>query len=133
MRAVEHQHRRARRLVFALMHLQVAVFKVERKPEPFALYGRGKCGCDIEVQSVAKFILFRAAARLDAGRHVARVMTSKTRFAERPQKIAQGFESQEIEALVGDLELRLLLRIAYLSSDARLLRGIMRLIDRNIV
>ncbi len=37
MRTVEHQHRRARRLVLALMHLQIAVFEIERKPEPFAL------------------------------------------------------------------------------------------------
>src|ERR1700692_3669026 len=112
------------------MHLQIAVLKVERKPEPFALYSRGKRSRDVKVQRVAKLILLRRAARFDPRCHVARVMPSKTRLAERPEQIAERFESQEVEALVGDLELRLLLRIAYLSSDARLLRGIMRLIDR---
>ncbi len=56
-------------------------------------------------------------------------MTSKTRLAQRPQQIAQGFESQEVEALVGDLEPRLLLRVADLAADARLLGRIVRLID----
>jgi hypothetical protein len=114
------------------MHLQVAVFKVQRKPEPFALNRAGKRRGDVEIQRVAKFILLRSAARFDAGRHVARVMASKTRLAERPQQIAQRFESQKVEALVGDLELRLL-RIADLSADARLLGGIVRLIDGDVV
>src|SRR5208282_4623419 len=133
MRAVKHQHRRARRLVLALMHLQVVVFEVQRKPEPFALNGRRKRRRDIEIERVAKLILLRSAARLDASRHVPRVMTSKTRLAQRPQQIAQRFESQKVEALVGDLELRLLLRLAYLPPHARSLGRIMRLIDRNIV
>src|ERR1700686_1406528 len=115
------------------MHLQVAVLKVQRKPEAFSLNRRRKRRRDVKVQRVAKFILLRRATRFDARRHVAPAMTSKTPFPERTQEIAQGFESQEVEALVGDLELRLLLRVADLSAHARLLRGIMRLIDRNIV
>ena len=88
---------------------------------------------DVEIQRVAKLILLRRAAGLDAGCHVARVVTSKTRFAQRPQQIAQRFESQKVEALVGDLELRLLLRVADLSAHARLLRRIVRLIDGDVI
>src|ERR1035437_3584299 len=115
------------------MHLQVAVFEVQRKPEPFALDGRRKRRRDVEIQRVAKFIRLRRAAGFDTGCHVARVMASKTRLAQRPQQIAQRLESQKIEALVGDLELRLLLCAADLSTDARLLGRIMWLIDRNVV
>src|ERR1035437_10713268 len=100
------------------MHLQVAVFEVQRKPEPFALDGRRKRRRDVEIQRVAKFIRLRRAAGFDTGCPVAPVMASKTRLAQRPQQIAQRLESQKIEALVGDLELHLLLCLANLSTDA---------------
>ena len=118
MRTVEHQHRRARRLVLALMHLQVGVFDVERQGEPFALDRARERGGDVEIQRVAKLVGFRRAAGLDAGRQIARIMPPKTRLAERAQQVAQRLEAEKVEALVGDFELGLL-RFASLSANAR--------------
>ena len=115
------------------MHLQVAVFEVERKPEAFALNRAESVAVMSRFKRVAEFIWLRRAARFDAGCHVARIMTPETRLAERPQQIAQSLESQKVEALVGDFELRLLLRIADLPADARVLGRIMRLIDGNVI
>jgi hypothetical protein len=50
----------------------------------------------------------RSAAGFDAGGEVARVVASEAGFAERAEQIAQGFEAEEVEALVGDFEFGLL-------------------------
>ena len=47
----------------------------------------------------------RRAARLDAGRHLARVVPSEAALADRSQQIAQRAIAEEVQALVGDLEL----------------------------
>jgi hypothetical protein len=47
-------------------------------------------------------------------------VASKARFAERAQQIAQRFEAEEVEALVGDFELGLLGVFADLSAYAGL-------------
>ena len=129
MRAVEHEHRRTRRLVLALVDLQVAVFDVQRQFEPFALDCIRKRGRDVEVERVAELVGLRRSAGFYARGHVARVVTAKARLAERSQQVAQRFESQKIEALVGDLEAGLLLAFANLSADARILCRIVGLID----
>ena len=101
--------------------------------EPFALNRARKGRGDVEIQRVAKLVGLGRSAGLDAGRQIARVVASEARLAERAQQIAQRLEAEEVEALVGDLELGLLLRFAGLPADARLLRGIVRLVDRDVV
>ncbi len=83
-------------------------------------------------ERVAELVGLRRAAGFDAGGQIARVVPSKARFAQRSQQIAQRLEAQEVETLVGDFELGLL-RLAGLSADARLPRGIVRLIDGNVI
>ena len=81
VRAVEHEHGRAGRLIFALMHLQVGIFDIQRELHTLALNGAGERGSDVEIERVAEFVLSRCAAGLNAGRHVAGVVTSKARFS----------------------------------------------------
>ena len=49
MRTVEHQHRRARRLILALMHLQIGILDIQRQFQAFPLNRTGKRGRDIEI------------------------------------------------------------------------------------
>ena len=45
-------------------------------------------------------------------------MASEAGFAERAEQVAQGFEAEEVEALVGDFEFGLLLVLADLAAGA---------------
>ena len=47
----------------------------------------------------------RRAARLDAGGHLARVVPAEAALADRAEQVAQRPIAEEVEALVGDLEL----------------------------
>src|ERR1035438_6187475 len=127
VRAVEHQDRGAGRLIFALVHLQVAVFDVERQGEALALDGARERGRNIEVKRVAEFVGAGSAAGFDAGREVAGVVTSKAGFAERAEQGAQRLEAEEVEALVGDFKFSLWRVLADLAADAGWARGIGRL------
>ena len=132
MRAVEHEHGGAGRLVLALVNLQVGVFDVERQIEAFALDGAGESRGDVEVEGVAELVGFGGAAGFDAGGQVAGVVASEAGFAEGAEQVAQGFEAEEVEALVGDFEFGLL-RFSGLSADAGLARGVVRLVDGDVV
>ena len=127
------QHGRARRLVLALMHLQIAVLDVQRQVQAFALNRVRQRRGDVEVQRVAEFVGLRRAAGLDAGGLVARVVAAEVRFAQRAQQIAQRAKAEEVEPLVGDLEARLRLRVADLPAGGRAARWIVRLIDVDVV
>ena len=108
MRAIQHKHSGAGRLVLALMNLQIGILDVQRQLQAFALNGVGECGGDVEVQGVAEFVSSRSAAGLDSGRHVASVMAAEAGFAQRSHQIAQGLETEKVQALVGDFKLGLL-------------------------
>ena len=99
------------------MDLQVAIFEIQGEPKAFALNRARECRGDVEVQRVAEFVLLGGAAGFDAGGHVAGIVASEAGFAERAEQIAEGFESQEVQALVGDFEFGLL-RFADLPADA---------------
>jgi hypothetical protein len=101
------------------MHLEVAVLDVQRQVQTFALDCARQRGGDVEIQRVAEFVCLRCTAGLDAGGLVACVVTAEVRFPKRAQQIAQRAKAEEVEPLVGDLEARLRLRIANLSSSAR--------------
>ena len=115
------------------MDLQVAVFDVERQVKPLTLDGAGERRSDVEVQGVAEFVGLRRAAGFDAGRGVAGIVPSEARFAERPQQIAQGAESQEVESLVGNFEARLGLGLADLAAYRGTARRVVWLIDADVV
>src|SRR5262249_37237055 len=115
------------------MDLQVRVFDVERQLQPFPMDGARKRSCDVEIQRVAELVQLSRSTGLNAGRHVARIMASKTRFAERSQQITESLVAEEVEALVSDLEFGSLLSVAGLSASARRLGAIRRLVYRNVV
>src|ERR1700744_2722778 len=98
------------------MHLQVAVFHVERQRDAFARDGGAERRHSIEVERVTKFIRPRSAAGFNAGSPGARVGMSIAWFAERTKPIAQGFETEESEALIGSLEAHLTLIFANLAG-----------------
>ena len=102
--AIEHHDSGARALVLALVHAQIGVLQIERQPDSLAgnRLAQGRRG--VEVEGVAKFVRLGGAAGLDSGGPMPRVMAAVIRFAEGTQKIAQGFESEKIEALVGHFE-----------------------------
>ena len=112
--AVEHQHGRARALIFALRDHQVFVVDVDapRAPDGTAAFPRSRAltafsivAAGIEVQRVAELMRLRRAAGFDAGGQVARVVPAGAALAERAEQIAQRAVAEKIERLVGDLEL----------------------------
>ena len=105
--AIEHQHRGAGALVLALVDVQVGVLHVERDLGALAADGGEQRLADVEVQRVAELVLLGGAGGLDAGGEVAGVVAAEARFAERAQQILQRLEAEEVERLVGDLELDL--------------------------
>src|SRR5579864_2076593 len=99
------------------MHLQIGIFDVERQGEAFALNGAGeRCG-DVEVERVAELVGARSATRFNAGGEVAGIVASEAGLAERAEQIAQGFEAEEIETLVGNFEFCLRRILADLSAN----------------
>ena len=86
------------------MDVEVVVLEIEREAYAFAGDGGGEGGIGVEVESVAEFVTARCAAGLNAGGPVARVVAAEAGFAEGAEEIAQRFEAEEVEALVGDLE-----------------------------
>ncbi len=104
-----------------------------RQRHAFALNRAGERGRDVEIQRIAELIHSRCAAGLDAGGHIARVVTAEARFSQRSHQIAQRLEAKKIQALVGDFKLHLRLRVAHLPADTRLLRRIVRLVDADVV
>ncbi len=115
------------------MHLQIAVLNVQRQAQALALNRVGKRRRDVEIDRVAELVGLGGAAGFNAGRRIARVVASEAGFAQRSQQIAQGAKAQKVEALVGDFEARLRLRVADLATRGRGSRGIVRLIDGDVV
>ena len=83
MAAIEQQNGGAGTLVFALVHHQVGVIKLDRNGRAIALHGIEKCSANVHVKGVAEFILLRRAARLHAGGQIARVVPAKAALAQR--------------------------------------------------
>ena len=59
----------------------------------------------VDVHRVAELVQLRRAAGFDAGGHLARVVPAEAALADRPEQVAQRPIAEEVEALVGDLEL----------------------------
>ncbi len=128
--AIEHQHRGAGALVFALVHVQVGIFQIERHLGAFAPDGGKERLADVEIQRVAELVALRGSGGLDAGGQIARIVAAEARLAERAEQVLERFEAEEIERFVGDLELDLgLLAAANARGAGALLRG---LFDRDL-
>src|SRR5205814_5716739 len=87
--AIEHEHRGARTLVFALPHLKVLVFEVERHFETASGDGGEQRCVYVQVQRIAELVTFGRPVRFNAGRKLARVVPAKARLAQRPQQVLQ--------------------------------------------
>ena len=109
--AIEHQHRRARTLILALVDHQIRIIEFDRKRRAVALHRVEERPADVHIQRVAEFVWLRAAARFHAGGQVARVVPAEAALAERGQQVLQRLEAQKIERLVGDFKTRLDIRL----------------------
>ena len=117
--AIEHQHRGAGALVFALVDHQVGIVEFDGHLRAFAAHGVEERGADVQIQRVAEFVGARDAAGFDAGGQFARVVAAEAALAERAEQVLQRAEAQEVDGLVGDFEARLILRIALAAHACR--------------
>ncbi len=101
--------------------------------QAFALDGVRQRRGDVEIHGVAELVGLGRAAGLDAGSGVARVVAAEAGFAQRAQQIAQRSEAEEVQPLVGDFEARLRLRVANLAAGGRAARGIVRLVNADVI
>ena len=67
------------------MHMQVAVFEVERQRNAFARDRRVQRRRRVQVDRVAELILLRGAAGLDSGSEMPSVMPTKARLPQRSE------------------------------------------------
>src|SRR3989442_7696455 len=82
MRAVEHEHSGAGRLVLALVYLQIRIFDVERQLESLALNRTGERAGDVEIERIAEFVDLGSSAGLDSRRQVAGIVAAEAGLAE---------------------------------------------------
>ena len=85
------------------MDVQVFVFQIERELHALSLHGAEQRLADIQVHGVAELVQLGRAGGLDAGGQVARVVRAEAGMSQRPEQVFQGFETQKVDALVGDL------------------------------
>src|SRR4029077_15227296 len=100
------------------MNLQIRILDVERKVEALALDGIGERGGDVQVQRVAELVSPRSAAGFDSGGEIAGVMTPEAGLAQGSHQVTERFESQKVQALVGNFKFGLL-RLPGLAANAR--------------
>src|SRR5205814_1157438 len=60
---------------------------------------------DVDVEHVAEFVWLAVPIGLDARGEIRRVMAAEARLAERPEEIAQRLVAEEVDALLGQVEL----------------------------
>src|SRR5207253_3089423 len=65
-------------------------------------------GVHVEVERVAVLVRFARRLGLDAGREVLGVVGPEARLADAPQEVFQGSIAEEVDALLGEIELHLL-------------------------
>ncbi len=102
------------------MHVQIAILKIDRQLQPLAAQRREQRRVHVQIHRVAELVNLRRAAGLDAGSHIARVVRAEARTAQRPQQILQRLVAQEVDALVGDLDLHFAVALAAAPAVLRL-------------
>src|SRR5208337_5105410 len=115
------------------MHLQVAVLDIERQVQTLALDGARERGGNVEIERVAEFVRLGGAAGLDSSSQVAGVVAAEAGLAQRSHQIAQRAKAEEVEPLVGDFKARLRLRFSDLAAGGGAARGIVRLVNADVV
>src|SRR5262245_22764894 len=104
MRTVEHQYRRARRLILRLPHHQIYVVEVERKFKAVARYGVEHRRRHVQVKRVAEFVGLRRFVGLDARRQIFCGVPPERRFAETGHQVLERLVAEKIYPLLRDLE-----------------------------
>src|SRR5262249_34227769 len=104
MRTIEHDDGGTRGLVFALVDHEVLVADVDGDCGTVAANGVEESFADVEIKGVAEFVLAGDAASFDTGGEVASVVAAEAAAAEGTEKIAQRFEAEEVDGLVGDFK-----------------------------
>jgi hypothetical protein len=104
MRAVEHDHRRTRRTVILLMHVEVSIFEIDRDGQTLSRDRGKERRVYIEIDRVTELILLRAERGFDAGVEIVSFVSSDRRFAETAEKFLQRFVTKKVEPLFRDFE-----------------------------
>src|SRR5256712_634100 len=110
VRAVEHEHRGRRRAVLGLVHHEVVVLEVDRHAQALALQRVRERGVHVEVERVTVLVGLADRLGLDAGGEVLGLVRPEARLADAAQQVLQGAVAEEIDALLGEVELHLLRR-----------------------
>src|SRR5882762_1772617 len=111
MRAVEHEHRGRGRAVLGLVHHEVVVLEVDRHAQALALQRVRERGVDVEVERVTVLVGLADRLGFDAGGEVLGLVRPEARLADAAQQVLQGAVAEEIDALLGEVELHLLSRL----------------------
>src|SRR5258708_37445340 len=95
--AIEKNYCSAGTVVFALVNHQVRISHLDRNFSAFAAHRVEKCGADVHVEGVSKFVRTRDAAGLDTSGEVASIVAAEATAAQRAEQVLQSFESQKID------------------------------------
>src|SRR6267142_5895663 len=104
MRAVEHYYRCARRLIVALMHVQIAIFQIDRHLQSLALNRRQQGRVHIEVDRVAKLVGLARAFGFDTGGQMRGVVPAERALAQTAKQAPQSLVTEKVETLLSHLE-----------------------------
>src|SRR5213593_1737591 len=99
------------------MYPEIAVFQVDGDAQPFPLDRVQQRGVDVQVQHVAILVLLARRFGLEARREVLGVVGAEARLPDRAEQVLEGAVAEEVDALVGEIELHLLRR--FLRDPAR--------------
>ena len=105
MRAIEHDHCGAGRLIIALMHVQVLVFQVQRNLEAFALNRRQQRRVHVKIDRIAEFVRFTGGFGFHACGEMQSIVAPNRTLAQTSEQIAQRFITEKIQPLLSDFKL----------------------------
>ena len=106
MRRVEHQHGCARRAVLRLPNHQVGVVEIHRDFDRARARERVLEGlADIDIEHVPELVLLAVAVGFDSGGEMRGIVRPEARFPERAQDVAEALVAEEVDPLVGEIEL----------------------------
>src|SRR5437016_2484443 len=89
------------------MHMQVAIFKIERHLQSLALNSRQQSRVHIEIDGVAKFVTLAGAFGFDSSCQERCVMPPERTLSQTAQQITQSLVTEKIEPFFSDLELHI--------------------------
>src|SRR6267378_3196276 len=104
MRTIEHYHRRARRLIVTLMHVQIAILQIDRHLQTLALNRRQQRRVHVEIDRIAKLVGLARAFGFDTGGQMRGVVAAERTLAQTTKQTPQSFVTEKVETLLRHFE-----------------------------